>query len=827
MLPSRYRASDTARKLYATMRYLVDADRAGPIGPTEDRSVVKAAVLRHRLLLEGSAADAMAAYIDEERAQLVASVEAGRDVEATLKSLEGDLRETLESILGEAAVAWARWAGDRSPAVVKAKRVKRPDVSDEYISRFIRETAGRRIVGISDTSRKRVGKVVADGIAAGDTMRQIAARIERLYVEDIWPARATTIARTEVGVAVNWAQFYTAINSGTPMTKEWLALDDDRTRDDHDLADGQIVPIDEPFRVGDDELMFPMDESRGADADQIINCRCSAVYRPVLGKSAGIYTGDAQLGGQAAPIYIPSPAEFAATVYQVDSPDVITALAFAKGVFSDRDEWTHAREMLMKHVSRIRRASGEYEEHEHPREAGGRWTRKPKLEVYPSYSPDNARLARERAEWKDGTILRYNGGSKVALAEGEHVTVRGVYGMSEKTGVIYYNVETANGRRLTLASHTMQTPEPGAVPTPPTAKPPAKPKPPAPENGVVWSKPDQDGMYTVEHGGRKYKIYFDRDSGSWRSGDLINVSGSGGSPVDSVGFNREDVESAISSGRLGERIDRYTKPTPPAAPPESPVDRPRVVVTPRPAPPLSGDRWPAPSGPVPEYSKMSPFQMGQALQKRYPMMRTDLELLDQPIAARVAHEVDRLHQAYPARITSLRALARPGARRQWGRTWAHVLGGGSIMELNANFFNGRAKGGPAQEIMDHCVNVGWHPPACNSYEEVVSHEFGHVLQAYLNYSYPHRTKEQVEAFRNWWGTINSATGRFNGGPGHRAAKTVSDYARKNDHESFAEAFSAWEVVRSGRAPNSLTPGAASVGRWLEQNGIDRRGRAAA
>ena len=55
--------------------------------------------------------------------------------------------------------------------------------------------------------------------------------------------------------------------------KVWLATDDSRTRETHDLADGQRTLMSEPFRVGGAALMFPGDP-RGP-AQEVINCRCS------------------------------------------------------------------------------------------------------------------------------------------------------------------------------------------------------------------------------------------------------------------------------------------------------------------------------------------------------------------------------------------------------------------------------------------------------------------------------------------------------------------------------------------------------------------------
>lgn len=59
--------------------------------------------------------------------------------------------------------------------------------------------------------------------------------------------------------------------------KTWVAILDDVTRPEHAEADGQEVDYDEPYEVGDEQLMEPMDDSLGASDWNIINCRCESV----------------------------------------------------------------------------------------------------------------------------------------------------------------------------------------------------------------------------------------------------------------------------------------------------------------------------------------------------------------------------------------------------------------------------------------------------------------------------------------------------------------------------------------------------------------------
>lgn len=74
-----------------------------------------------------------------------------------------------------------------------------------------------------------------------------------------------------------------ALNSGNydefkklDMKKRWSALFDN-TRPAHATANGQTVPIEQPFIVDGEQLMHPGDFSRGASIGNIANCNCSSL----------------------------------------------------------------------------------------------------------------------------------------------------------------------------------------------------------------------------------------------------------------------------------------------------------------------------------------------------------------------------------------------------------------------------------------------------------------------------------------------------------------------------------------------------------------------
>lgn len=89
--------------------------------------------------------------------------------------------------------------------------------------------------------------------------------------------RAKLIAENESNSIWNDSQYQDAILTGKTR-KEWRAILDSRTRATHVIANGQVVPIDQPFEVGDSFLQFPRDTSLGAQIDEIANCRCTALF---------------------------------------------------------------------------------------------------------------------------------------------------------------------------------------------------------------------------------------------------------------------------------------------------------------------------------------------------------------------------------------------------------------------------------------------------------------------------------------------------------------------------------------------------------------------
>ncbi|GIO84540.1 hypothetical protein J25TS5_14720 [Paenibacillus faecis] len=85
--------------------------------------------------------------------------------------------------------------------------------------------------------------------------------------------RAVRISRTMSTAAANGGKVEGWKQSEVVKGKKWRSAAGTRTRKTHRKANGQVVPLDEPFKVGDSKLMYPGDPA--GEAKEIVNCRCT------------------------------------------------------------------------------------------------------------------------------------------------------------------------------------------------------------------------------------------------------------------------------------------------------------------------------------------------------------------------------------------------------------------------------------------------------------------------------------------------------------------------------------------------------------------------
>lgn len=180
----------------------------------------------------------------------------------------------------------------------QAQRKSFADLMRRFALQYISgEAIRRRIVAIAETTRRQIINAIEKGYRDGLGQRAIAQGI-RERAPEIANYRSQVIARTEVHGAANAGSMEAARQSGLPLRRVWVSVEDHRTRDFLDGNDGRIAEFDhrsmngqtrgmqEPFampRVDGTSIpaMFPGDPSLPPAA--CINCRCAIAYDVTLG----------------------------------------------------------------------------------------------------------------------------------------------------------------------------------------------------------------------------------------------------------------------------------------------------------------------------------------------------------------------------------------------------------------------------------------------------------------------------------------------------------------------------------------------------------------
>lgn len=157
---------------------------------------------------------------------------------------------------------------------------------NQFVDSFVKKQSANSIQHIEGTSIKKarsdIKKILSESLESGDSAVNIANDLQDKF-ESLSDSRARTIARTEVSIASNQGALEAAKALDLPgLKKEWVSIQDDRTRDNPAVADhldmnGVRVELDEKFVVPPDTSMdAPGDPS--APPEQVINCRCVQTF---------------------------------------------------------------------------------------------------------------------------------------------------------------------------------------------------------------------------------------------------------------------------------------------------------------------------------------------------------------------------------------------------------------------------------------------------------------------------------------------------------------------------------------------------------------------
>lgn len=190
-------------------------------------------------------------------------------------------RKRVERLVTDTAKVAIRVFGARILASQKASfvTIETKDFAStlaKFAAAYIKQEAVRRhITEITETTRNQIITATQRGFDEGLGTDAIA-RVIRDVTPGLSKSRAHIIARTETHGAANYGANAAAKETGLQILKEWVASQDERTREAHAEADGQTVQMDEPFIVGGEALMYPGDP--GGSAENVVNCRCAVAH---------------------------------------------------------------------------------------------------------------------------------------------------------------------------------------------------------------------------------------------------------------------------------------------------------------------------------------------------------------------------------------------------------------------------------------------------------------------------------------------------------------------------------------------------------------------
>lgn len=261
-----------------------------------EKAAYAQAVEEDRVAWEKTITNRLKRYFTREQKAVVAAVqhastedEASDAIEETLDAQQDTFRQVMYNLYADVGEHFANQVASQLDSDAKAagmlpERKNTPDLSTIFTTQtiaYLLNLSATKVKQLSGTTLEELRQALADGVAAGEGIPELAKRIEQLYLTQIIPNRSTNIAQTEVCAASNWASHQAAQQSGLTLNKVWLATGDNRTRPDHADADGQSVPMDQPFTVGGFQMMFPGDSSMGAPAKEVCYCRCTQFYQRV------------------------------------------------------------------------------------------------------------------------------------------------------------------------------------------------------------------------------------------------------------------------------------------------------------------------------------------------------------------------------------------------------------------------------------------------------------------------------------------------------------------------------------------------------------------
>lgn len=211
------------------------------------------------------------------------AVENNKDVGTAIENLYGNkMDEALKHTLASAFLNGLSVGAEHGANLLGKKEYKALSEDLKRVFNLWVDSYGLELCkDINTTTKNKLRKLVSESIAEGDAPKVIAKKItdavDESFASDI-KVRSMLIARTESCTTINAGSNELYKQEGVQM-KEWISVQDDRTRDSHLVMDGVVIPITDKFEVPATEYTEGafMDYAGDATAPvgQVANCRCT------------------------------------------------------------------------------------------------------------------------------------------------------------------------------------------------------------------------------------------------------------------------------------------------------------------------------------------------------------------------------------------------------------------------------------------------------------------------------------------------------------------------------------------------------------------------
>jgi uncharacterized protein with gpF-like domain len=200
---------------------------------------------------------------------------------------QSGLKRIISQLHQGAGMTMAKFNYDKIRRKAGIKDNLTPQQRWAIVIKMLLEGGLQKLTGeITDTTRDNMRKILTKGMQEGWSINDMMKELEKSGINAY---RAELIARTETTRAANQGALLGAVSTGLQTVKEWISVNDNRTRTlakdqfDHLNMDKVQVPVDDLFKVpgrkGDKEMEFPGDPAGGPG--NTCNCRCTVGFEVV------------------------------------------------------------------------------------------------------------------------------------------------------------------------------------------------------------------------------------------------------------------------------------------------------------------------------------------------------------------------------------------------------------------------------------------------------------------------------------------------------------------------------------------------------------------